>query len=1067
MNKRLRVRVLPLMLASLLASSPSFAQNTSAAMSGRVTDASGKPVAGATVDIVHVPSNTTKQVTTDAEGRFNVRGLRVGGPFIVDAEKSGLTKAERKDVYLKLAEDTTIDLTMGADAATLEAVEVTATAASTVFLADNKGLSTNVTNEQIQAFPSISRSIQDYVRLDSRIVQTDKERGEISAVGQNSRYNNIKIDAVSTNDEYGLEATGLPSQSGTQPISIDTIEEFNISTANYDVTNSRAVGASINAVTKSGTNEFKGSVYFTYRDPDMIGENEQGADFTGFGKQTNKGFTLGGPIIKDTLFFFINYEEFERTNVAPDVGVRGSGATNEAGITQAQLDDIVRIARDRWGFDAGSLNPSGDLTDKKYLAKLDWNIDDYHRASFRYNKTESSVPVLERLTGGQISLSSWWYDKKYDFENYVVNLYDDWSENFSTETSVSYSKYSNESPTNSRLPSMAIAVAGLNGAPNTSVFLGTERSRQANALDVKTLNAYWAGDYFLGDHTIKFGVDYKKSDTFNLFLQDLYGNYSFASIADFEAGRYSPLPSGYTGGLIGGNSYQLNVPIGGDPNNAAADWSLKQYGLFLQDTWQMSPNLSIQYGVRLDQLGTGDVPLYNPAVLPAFNYPNNATPSGRRVIQPRFSFNYTFDTERPTQLRGGLGLFQGSNPGVWLSNAYSTNGLLYTTYQVGNAGGTNFSPDPNNQPTGSAVPRQTVSITSPNFHAPSAWKASLAFDHELPWWGLIASAEYIYLDTRDGVMFEHLNLGAPTGTLPDGRNSYWRTLGATATGSRSGANGQFADVVLLRNTHEGKASALTLSLEKPFSDSWTGRVGWSYGNSTEANVGSSSVALSNWNSLAVYNANENIARTSAAEIQQRFTASLSWRHAFFSNYNTTVSAFYEGRAGRPYSYTFSNDANGDGNAGNDLFYVPIDQNDVIFTNATEAANFWNYIQSNEFLNSHRGQVISRNSARSKWVNQVDLRFSQEVPGFFEGNKGELWVDILNFTNLLNKKWGHIEEAPFNSNGGQRLGVAQFAGVDPTTGKYIYRYPQAAQSFVTKDNIGESRWAVQVGVRYTF
>ncbi|HJU39169.1 MAG TPA: TonB-dependent receptor [Tahibacter sp.] len=1067
MNKRLRVRVLPLMLASLLASSPSFAQNTSAAMSGRVTDASGKPVAGATVDIIHVPSNTTKQVTTDAEGRFNVRGLRVGGPFIVDAEKSGLSKAERKDVYLKLAEDTTIDLTMGADAATLEAVEVTATAASSVFLADNKGLSTNVTNEQIQAFPSISRSIQDYVRLDSRIVQTDKERGEISAVGQNSRYNNIKIDAVSTNDEYGLEATGLPSQSGTQPISIDTIEEFNISTANYDVTNSRAVGASINAVTKSGTNEFKGSVYYTYRDPDMIGENEQGADFTGFGKQTNKGFTLGGPIIKDTLFFFINYEEFERTNVAPDVGVRGSGATNEAGITQAQLDDIVRIARDRWGFDAGSLNPSGNLTDKKYLAKFDWNIDDYHRASFRYNKTESSVPVLERLTGGQISLSSWWYDKKYDFENYVVNLYDDWSENFSTETSVSYSKYSNESPTGSRLPSMAIAVAGLDGAPNTSVFLGTERSRQANALDVKTLNAYWAGDYFLGDHTIKFGVDYKKSDTFNLFLQDLYGNYSFASIADFEAGRYSQLPAGYTGGLIGSNSYQLNVPLNGDPNSAAADWSLKQYGLFLQDTWQLSPNLSIQYGVRLDQLGTGDEPLYNPAVLPVFNYPNNATPSGRRVIQPRFSFNYTFDTERPTQMRGGLGLFQGSNPGVWLSNAYSTNGLLYTTYQVGSGGGTNFSPDPDNQPTGSAVPRQTVSLTSPNFHAPSAWKASLAFDHELPWWGLIASAEYIYLDTRDGVMFEHLNLGRVTGTLPDGRNAYWGNPTNGSGSTRTGSNGQFADVVLLRNTHEGKASALTLSLEKPFSDSWTGRVGWSYGNSTEANVGSSSVALSNWNSLAVYNANENIARTSAAEIQQRFTASLSWRHAFFSDYNTTVSAFYEGRAGRPFSYTFSNDANGDGNAGNDLFYVPLDQNDVIFTDAAQAAAFWNYIQSNEFLNSHRGQVISRNSARSKWVNQMDLRFSQEVPGFFDGNKGEVWIDILNFTNLLNKKWGHIEEAPFNSNGGQRLGVAQFGGIDPATGRYIYRYPQAAQSFVTKDNIGESRWAVQVGVRYTF
>ncbi|MEO8672303.1 MAG: TonB-dependent receptor, partial [Tahibacter sp.] len=387
MNKRLRVRVLPLMLASLLASSPTFAQNTSAALSGRVTDAAGNPVAGATVDIIHVPSNTTKQVTTDADGRFNARGLRVGGPFIVDAEKAGLNKVERKDVFLKLAEDTSVDLQMGTDAATLESVEVTANATSTVFQADNKGLSTNISRAQIAAFPSISRSIQDYVRLDPRISQTDKERGEISAVGQNSRYNNIKIDAVSTNDEFGLEATGLPSQSGTQPISIDTIEEFNVSTANYDVTNSRAVGASINAVTKSGTNDFHGSVYFTYRDPDMIGENEAGTKFTGFGKQTNKGLTVGGPIVKDTLFFFVNYEEFERTNIAPDVGVAGSGATNEAGITQGQLDQIVSIARNKWGFDAGSLNPSGDLSDKKYLLKLDWNINDYHRASFRYNKT--------------------------------------------------------------------------------------------------------------------------------------------------------------------------------------------------------------------------------------------------------------------------------------------------------------------------------------------------------------------------------------------------------------------------------------------------------------------------------------------------------------------------------------------------------------------------------------------------------------------------------------------------------------------------------------------------------
>ncbi|MCQ4165155.1 TonB-dependent receptor [Tahibacter harae] len=1066
MNKRLRVRVLPLMLASLLASSPSFAQNTSAAMSGRITDSAGNPVAGATVEIVHVPSNTTKTVTTDAEGRFVARGLRVGGPFLVDAEKSGLAKAERGDVYLKLAEDTTVDLTLGADTAQLEAVEVTATALSTTFLADNKGLSTNVTNQQIQAFPSISRSIQDYVRIDPRIVQTDKERGEISAVGQNSRYNNIKIDAVSTNDEYGLESTGLPSQSGSQPISIDTIEEFNISTANYDVTNSRAVGASINAVTKSGTNEFKGSLYYTYRDPDMIGENEAGTKFTGFGKQTTKGFTLGGPILKDTLFFFLNYEEFERTKVAPDVGVRGSGATNEAGITQGQIDDIVRIARDKWGFNAGSLNPSGDLSDKKYLAKFDWNINDYHRASFRYNKTESSVPVLERLTGGQVSLSSWWYDKQYDFENYALNLYNDWSENFSSEASVSWSNYTNESLRNSNLPAIAIAVAGLDGAANTTVFLGSERSRQANSLEVKTANAFWAGTWFVGDNEVKFGFDYKKNDTFNLFLQDFYGNYAFASIADFEAGRYSALPSGYTGGLLSGQTgYQLNYPVDGDAKNAAADWALEQWGFFAQNTWQVTNNLSWQIGLRLDRFSTDDFPLYNARVEPTFNYPNNSTVNGLKTWQPRTSFNYTFDTERPTQLRGGIGLFQGGNPGVWLSNSYSNNGLLFSTYRANT--GTDFSPDPFNQPRPAGAPvLQTISLITPNFHAPSVWKSSLAFDHELPWMGLVASAEYIYLDVRDGVQFNHLNLGPSTGVLPDGRAAYWNNINA-GTGSRARSNRSFADVVVMRNTHQGKASNLTLSLEKPFSNNWAGRIGYSYGNSTETNVGSSSVALSNWNSLAIYNANEDVAATAASEIQQRFSAVLSWRKAFFGDYNTMVSAFYEGRAGRPYSYTFSNDANGDGNAGNDLFYVPLDANDVIIADPTQAANFWNYIQSNEFLNGNRGKVVSRNSARGKWINQIDLRFSQEVPGIFKGNKGELWVDILNFTNMLNKKWGHIEEAPFNSNGGQRLGVAEFGGVDAATGKYIYRYPRAAQSFVTKDNTGESRWAVQVGLRYSF
>jgi hypothetical protein len=357
------------------------------------------------------------------------------------------------------------------------------------------------------------------------------------------------------------------------------------------------------------------------------------------------------------------------------------------------------------------------------------------------------------------------------------------------------------------------------------------------------------------------------------------------------------------------------------------------------------------------------------------------------------------------------------------------------------------------------------------------WKASLALDRELPWWGLIGSAEYIYLDVRDGVQFENLNLGPATGTLPDGRDAFWGNINA-GTGARSKASSKFTNnVILMKNSHDGKASNLTLSLKKPFSDSWTGQIGYSYGNSSESNAGTSSVALSNWNSMSIYNANENVAKTAAAEIQQRFSAALTWRHAFWGDYFTSVSAFTEARSGRPYSYTFSNDANGDGNGGNDLFYVPLNEGDVVFkdtvvsgqtiTGATQAANFWNYITNNPYLNSHRGQVVSRNGAHSRWLDQMDLRFSQEIPGIFEGNKGQIWLDILNFTNLLNKKWGAIEEAPFNANGGQKLAVAQFGGVDPVTGKYIYRFTQPASSFVTKDNTAESRWSIQVGVKYTF
>ncbi|MFI4970723.1 MAG: carboxypeptidase regulatory-like domain-containing protein, partial [Lysobacterales bacterium] len=418
MNKHFRMRLLPWVIGALFAASAAFAQNTSSSLSGRIVDAGGKPVAGATVEIVHMPSGTSRTVVTDANGRYAAQGLRVGGPFDVKASGSGAS-AEQPDVYLKLAEETTLNLTVAASATTLEGVTVTAAAPGAVFQADNKGLSTNVSSRELKVLPNPGRSIQDIARLDPNINLTNKGRGEISALGQNSRYNNITIDGVATNDSFGLEANGLPSLN--QPLSFDAIEEYNISTANFDVTNKRAVGANINIVTKSGTNDFHGDVYYAYTNAKDLTSDEP-ADFAGYSAKKTFGATVGGPIIKDTLFFFLSYEESKTLAPAPDYGPLGSGRGNEVNISQADLSRIIDIASG-YGLTPGDLNASNANQDSKlYLGKIDWNITDGHRASFRYNKTKSEQPILGGFNSSTLSLSSFWYTQSRKLESYVLNL---------------------------------------------------------------------------------------------------------------------------------------------------------------------------------------------------------------------------------------------------------------------------------------------------------------------------------------------------------------------------------------------------------------------------------------------------------------------------------------------------------------------------------------------------------------------------------------------------------------------------------------------------------------------
>ncbi len=1059
MNKRFGMHVVLVLLLALFASSHVHAQATAANAAGRVTNLDGQGVANATVEIIHLPSGTRRTITTDSDGRWSARGLRVGGPYTVTASATGLQTAVREDLSFLLSETGTVNLSLE-PAADLDRVVVTGVMQSDVFDPNKMGAGTNVTRDQIDALPSIGRNIQDYIRLDPRISQVDKERGEISAGGQNSRFNNIRIDGVSTNDAFGLESNNLPTD--RQPISIDSIEEINISLANFDVALAGYTGASVDAVTKSGTNEFEGTAYYIYRDNSWVGKRD-GNRFQGFKDESTAGITFSGPLIQDKLFFFIAYEDFERGSQAPQFGPTGSNAPSQvAGISQAQIDEIRQIAQNVWGFDAGDLNAAGlNSTNEDLLIKLDWNINDQHRASLRYNKTEQIDPFLRNIGPRSLSLSSYWHNSVKEFEAIVGQVFSDWTDTFSTEFKWSYAEQSATWDNFSRLPSIRIC---LNSTTNNcsgadTVLLGTEQFRHINVLETETTNVFGAGNWFLGNHQIKAGFDWQSQDIFNLFGRDQFGVYDFYSIDAFRNGT----PGFFT----------VRFPTQGGVESVAALWELRNLGLFVQDTWSVNYNLTITAGLRVDIPDVPDAPVFNAVASQAFGIRNDNTIDGNKVWQPRLGFNYSFDTERPTQLRGGIGLFQGSAANVWLSNPFTNNGVTLGVFTSTNPGaaGIGFNPNPDNQP----GPRPTggfgpVDFIDPDFKQPTVWKLNLAVDHELPFWGLIGTAELLLTDVENGLYYVKPNIGAPNGSLPDGRPHYWRNVlrpGFTGSSNDNRVNRNRAfdpEITIARPTSKGKGQQLTLALQKPQTDSWYWNAAYTYTYATDVNSLTSSQAASNWNNTIAPDRNAEISTRSIYAIRDRFTGSIGYEHFFFEDLKTSIAMFYEGRSGRPFTFTFTNDANGDSRSGVDPFYVPAGPGDVLFTGgeAMERA-FFDYLATNPDLARYAGRIATVNGDLSPWVHTFDLRISQELPGIFRG-KGELWMDMINVGNMLSKKWGRVEEVGFPYN----FGVAAFQGVDAESGRYVYNFNEAQlRDLALRDNRGESRWAVQLGFRYRF
>lgn len=1043
-----------LAIALSLSLQPVLAQETTAGLSGRVTDRSNQPLVGAEVTMVHAGTGRTLKTTTDSEGRYRFSGLRAGGPYTLSSSGQSLT-----GVSLALDDSNIVDMT-GSNAAQLETVVVNANQLSF-------GTSAlHLDEDEIRAQPTPDGTITNLVRLNPHFQVINRVSNQISVLGQNPRYNSLRLDGVDIGDTFGLEVSNQPTP--RQPFLLESLEAISATAVDYDASSAGAAGGVINAVTKSGTNVFNGSVFGTYRDHRMVRDNADGSDYTGFNRERAIGFTLGGPLVKDRLFFFVDAEDYRLSAPMPSYGPIGSGATNIVNLTQADIDAARSIAQTRWGFDPGTIGGVNDAetSGRTWGAKFDWNITDAHRLVYRHASTSQSQANFPGIAPNSLAFSSYGYQRTFDLETDSLQLLSTWNEYLSTHASVSYRQYETNREPNSRLPAVGVIVN-----PTAILFMGTEENSYLNRLQNDAFSASFGAQLTAGAHVIDAGLDWSRNKINNIYARRINGTYAFFTLPRFQAGVATP--------------FRFSYPSGGNPSNMAADWTLANMGAYVQDAWVVTDRFTLTLGLRYDKSSVDETPIHNPAAQAAFGFDNRVTLDGKGLLQPRLSFKY--DAAEGLTLMGGVGLFRGQSPGVWLSNPFSNTGLNYIDYNFPAFPG--FNPDPDNQialvPPNAPGATQSIDLISPNLSQPSVWKANLAIQQALPWWGAIGRAELVVASVRDGIYYQNLNLGTATATGRDGRALYWNAAGlnpaswnvagtpSTQVRARSLAHPGYSDVMLATATKRGSTAQFALGIDKPFGRSdWAWSAGYTFTRTRDVSPLGSFNSASLWGGRTSFHPNEDAAGTSIYEIRDRFTASLNWKHIFFGNSATTASLFYEGRSGRPFSYVFDNDANGDGVAGNDLLYIPSARGEVVFGSAAEEGAFFNMVDGTPYLRDNRGGLASRNGARAGWVNQFDLRVGQELPAFSPNHRAEIWLDILNVGNLLNKDWGKVEDPQYPAN----RGIVEFGGVCGATpagacaagdgGKYVYRVNTPDQLGVYDDN-AVSRWSVQLGFRYAF
>jgi hypothetical protein len=1029
-----RIRTMLCLIAVCAVSWPAgeaFAQGvTTGSITGIVTNAQQQPVTGAEVVAIHEPSGTVYETVTRGDGRYSIPGMRVGGPYSVTVAYAGTGGAAFEP---QTQENVVVNLGVATDVPVVVRTisvqeEITVVAKSDpVFSSARTGAATTVTRQELASLPSVSQQLRDITRL------TPQAGGNMTFAGQDNRLNNITVDGSYFNNSFGL--AGTPGErTGVAPISLDAIEEVQVSVAPFDVRQGNFVGAAVNTVTRSGTNQFRGSFYHRFRDESMVGTEAHGLSFNpGNFSFRNTGGWAGGPIVKNKLFFFGNVEDESFTQPGTTFVANAGGQTVGGSTTRVLASDLDRLSSllaGRFNYETG---PYQDYDEEKparrYLPKIDYNINNNNKVIFRYTHLDSSTDVLASNSASlgfgsrrTSTLALNFQNSNYQILENIRSGIGEWNSiigNSMANSLIAGYTYQDESRASrgTFFPFVDVLEGG-----STYTSFGFEPFTPNNELRYKTFQIQNNLTRYGANHGLTFGGSLERYESENVFFPGSQSVYVYNSLADFERDAADQLANpNRTTSPINLRRFQVrwnNIPGMEKPVQPLEVWYA---GFYAQDEWRPNTRTTFNLGLRLDVPFFGETGFAN-ADADALTFRDESgsgaqystakLPDPNILWSPRAGFNWDVNGDQMTQVRGGTGVFTGRPAYVWISNQIGNTGVLTGFEQLDNTTLRPFNPDPNRYKpanvTGAPAASYELALTDDNFKFPQLWRTNIAVDRRLPG-GLVGTGEFIYGRDVNGIYYINANLPAPQAQFA-GADSRPRW-----TNNRIHSHVQNA--IVLKNQNEGTSWNIAGTLTRNFRDGFFVKGAYSYGESKNT-VDPGSIAFGSWtgNAHPADPNNPGVAYSSNSPGHRLYLAGTFTKDLFRFG-STMVSVFWESRTNNNASYTFTGDLNGDGGTSNDLLYIHRDVSEMNFSpftvgtrtfTAAEQAQAWNaYIEQDSYLSERRGQYAERGAVFLPMVTRMDLSVSQELFANVGGKRNgfQLRLDILNFGNLLNSDWG--------------------------------------------------------------